>query len=212
MRYAILFLFASIMHGAVVLDRIAVVVGKHAIKTSDIDRDLRITAFLNRQPLDVTSQSKRQSAERLIDQEIIREEIVTGDYRRPADSDAMAFEKQLVHDRFGGSSAHFDEALAHYGLTEVELRPQLLWQLTVLRFIDQRFRAGVFVSDEDVRAYYDQHRDQLQKQHPKDASFETLKEKIRTSLEGEQVNQNFNAWLEESRKRYRIEYKLEAFG
>ena len=33
---------------SVVVDRIAVIVGKDAIKLSDIDRDLRVTEFQNR--------------------------------------------------------------------------------------------------------------------------------------------------------------------
>ena len=87
------------------MDRMAVIVGKHVIKTSDIVRDLRVTEFLNREPLELGSDAKRKSAERLIDQEIIRQEIVSGGYRRPSDEEGTAFEKQLEKDRFHGSSA-----------------------------------------------------------------------------------------------------------
>jgi hypothetical protein len=201
----------SLCYSAVMLDRIAVVVGKHVIKTSDIQRDLRVTAFLNRQSLDLTPQAKRQAAERLIDQEIIRQEIVTGEYRRPPESEAAALEKQLADDRYGGSQARVDQDLARYGLSEQQLRSQLLWQLTVLQFIDQRFRPEVYVSDEEVRAYYDQHQAELRKQHPADSAFEALQGQIRQILEGEQINQKFTAWLEEARKRAHIDYRQEAF-
>lgn len=193
------------------LDRMAVVVGKHVIKESDIDRDLRVTEFLNGAPLSFSPDAKRQAAERLIDQEIIREEIATGEYKRPAESEAAALERQLVRDRFGGAEARFREVLARYGLTEEQLREQLLWQLTVLRFIDQRFRVGVLVTDEEVRAYYDQHIAELRRQYPGNSSFEALAPKMRISLEGERVNQNFEEWLKEARMRYRIEYKQGAF-
>ena len=198
--------------GAAILDRIAVVVGRHAIKTSDIQRDLRLTAFLNRERLDLTPQAKRKAAERLIDQEIIRQEIVTGEYRRPAESEAGGVEKQLIDDRYGGSAAGLRQALGRYGLSQEQLRAQLLWQLTVLQFIDQRFRPEVYVSDDEVRAYYEQHQGELQKQHSSNGSFEALQEQIRQVLEGEQINQKFTAWLEEARKRARIEYKQEAFA
>lgn len=203
---------ASLAYSAVILDRIAVIVGNHVIKTSDIQRDLRVTAFLNRQSLALTAQAKRQSAERLIDQEIIRQEILTGEYRRPPESEAGALEKQLIHDRFGDSEARLRQDLARYGLSEEQLRSQLLWQLTVLQFIDQRFRPEVYVSDEEVRAYYDQHQAELRKQHPENSTFDALKEQIRQLLEGEQINQKFLAWLDEARKRYHIEYKQEAFA
>ena len=103
------------------------------------------------------------------------------------------------------------QELARYGLAEDDLLQQLLWQLTVLRFIDQRFRVGVVVTDEEVRSYYDQHIAELRRQYPKDNSFEALVPQIRSSLEGEHVNQNFNEWLEQTRKSTRIEYKQEAF-
>lgn len=195
---------------AVVLDRIAVVVGKRVIKTSDIDLDQRLTAFLNREPARTDSENRRLSAERLIDQEIIRQEIISGGFRRPAESQGAALEAQLTRDRFGGSESRLREALRRYGLSETELREQLLWQLTVLGFIDQRFQAGAVVSEEDVRSYYNQHLADLRGQNPQASNYETLEPGIRKILEGERVNQNFNQWLSQARGRYRIDYKQEA--
>jgi hypothetical protein len=210
-RLVLLLMLASASSAVVVLDRMAVIVGKHVIKTSDIDWDLRVTEFLNRQPLNFSPQAKRQSAERLIDQEIIRQEIVTGNYRRPPDTDAAALLNNLRRDRFGGSDVRMREELQRYGITEDQLRAQLLWQLTVLRFIDQRFRPAVIVSDEDLHTYYTQHLAELRRQSPDNYSFETLEPKIRSLLEAQRINENFNQWLEEARKRYRIEYRQEAF-
>jgi hypothetical protein len=210
-RFFLLLMIASASSAVVVLDRMAVIVGKHVIKTSDIDWDVRVTEFLNREPLNFSAEAKRKSAERLIDQEIIRQEIVTGNYRRPPDSDAAALEAQLKRDRFGGSDARMREALQRYGITEDRLRAQLLWQLTVLRFIDERFRPAVIVTDEEVRAYYDQRIAELRRQYPEDNRFEALEQKIRSLLEGQRINEAFNQWLEGARKRARIEYRQEAF-
>jgi hypothetical protein len=85
------------------------------------------------------------------------------------------------------------------------LRAQLTWQMTVLKFIDERFRAGVLVSDEDVRGYYDQHRANFPQ------SFENASAGIRKNLEGEQVNQQFETWLAGARKRAVVQYREEAF-
>jgi hypothetical protein len=197
--------------GAVIVDRIAVIVGNQVIKTSDIDRDIRLTAFLNREKPNFSSDAKRKSAERLIDQAIIRQQIATGGYRRPSDSEADGLLKQLRQDRFGGSEQQLRAALNAYGITEDQLRAHLLWQLTVIRFIDQRFRPGVLVSDEEVRAYYDQHLAELKRQYPRNNSFEELAPKIRASLEGERINQTFAEWLDQARKRTRIEYREVAF-
>jgi len=194
----------------VVLDRIAVIVGKHAIKTSDIDLDQRLTAFLNRENVRIDSDNKRRSAERLIDQEIIRQEIISGGFRRPAESQAVALEAQLTRDRFGGSEVRLREALSRYGLSENALRDELLWQLTVLSFIDQRFQSSAVISDEDERSYYNQHLTELRRQNPRDSSYQALEPQIRKSLEDQRVDQSFNQWLIQAHNRYRIEYKQEA--
>ena len=206
-----LLLLVSAATAGIIVDRMVVIVGKHVIKTSDIERDLRLTEFLNREPLKVNSDEKRRSAERLIDQEIIRQELLAAGFRRPDDTSASDLDVQLRQERFQGSQQRLRDALAGYGLTAEQLHDQLVWQLTVLTFIEQRFRAATLLTNEDLRSYYDQHLAELRRQYPQDNSFETLEPKIRASLEGERVNQNFTQWLEQSRKRYHIEYKQEAF-
>jgi hypothetical protein len=202
---------ATLLPGAVVLDRMAVIAGTHVIKASDIDRAIRLTDFLNRTPPKFTPSAKREAAERLITQQIIRDEIVNGGYRRPPDSEAVHLEADLRRDRFGGSEQQLREALQRYGLTEGELREQLLWQITVLQFIQERFQGGVVVTDDDVHNYYDQHLAELRPQYPNAGTFETLAPKIRELLEGERVNHNFNEWLDQSRQGYRVEFKQAAF-
>jgi hypothetical protein len=204
-------LFGCLLAGGVVIDRIAVIVNNRVIKTSDIDRDLRVTDFLNRQPLNLSVAAKRQGAERLIDQTIIREEIEKGGYSAASAADVESMLKRILQDRFGGSAARLDEELARYGLTEDQLRKQLQWQLNVLKFIDERFRPGVLATDDEVRSYYDQHKAELQRQFPQLKTYEAIAPQIRSSLEGERLNGNFEQWLAEARKRNRIEYKQEAF-
>jgi hypothetical protein len=196
---------------AVVLDRVAVIAGTHVIKTSDILRDIRLTQFLNREPLSISSATKHEAADRLITQDLIRQEIVSGAYQRPPEGEGAALEVQLRRDRFGNSSQHMHDDLQKYGLTESELRERLLWQMTVLQFINQRFRAGVVVTDDDIHKYYDQHAAELHKQSPKDGTLEALTPKIKELLEGERINQSFDDWLDQTRRGYRVEYKQEAF-
>jgi hypothetical protein len=202
---------AAFAPGAVVIDRIAVIVGKHAIKASDIDRDLRVTEFLNRTPLDLSAKARHQSADRLVDQSIIRDEIAGGDYDRATDGDAETMLAQLRRDRYAGSDARLQQDLAKYGLTEGDLRNALLWQLTVLKFIDERFKPAVLVQEQNVKAYYEVHLAELKKQYPQGNSFTVLAPKIEDLLQGQQVDQQFNAWLDEQRKGQRVDYRQEAF-
>lgn len=199
------------LRGAVVIDRISVVVGKHIIKASDIDRDIRITDFLNAQPVAIDAGTKRAAANRLIDQTVIRDEIAAGGYPRAADKDATSMMNEIRQSRYGGSDARFSHALSEYHITERELQAELLWQLTVLKFIDERFRPGVLITDQQVRDYYDQRLQALKRQYPRDYSFEALAPKIRSSLEGEEVNEQFEMWLDEARKRTAVRFMQGAF-
>jgi peptidyl-prolyl cis-trans isomerase SurA len=207
----LLLTLAGVLPGAVVLDRMAVVVGNRVIKSSDIDRELRLTEFLNRDEPNLGGDAQHKAAERLIDQAIIKGEIENGAYVPPAPSDADVLLKQLRQDQFQGSDERLQAALSHYGIGEDQLRSHLLWQVTVLRFIDQRFRPGVLVTDEETRSYYDQHLEGLKRAYLQNNTFEVLAPKIRTSLEGERVNQDFVEWLEQERKRTHIEYRQGAF-
>ena len=203
---------AMLAYGAVVLDRVAIIVGRRVVKASDLDRDLRASQFVNGEPLNLSPEAKRKITERMIDQELIRQEIMGGGYSKPTEQEAAAFLQQLKRDRARGSDAQFSAALARYGLTEEQLRQYLWWQLTVLRFIEERFRPGVLVTDEDVKTYYAQNRAQLEKAYPSSSSFEALDPKIREILVGERVNKVFNEWLDQVRRNTRIQTRDAAFA
>src|SRR5260370_37571379 len=91
----VLLFLVSALEGAVVIDRIAVIVGQHVIKASDIDRDLRLTEFMNREPLNLNRKAKRRTAERLIDQEVIHSEILTRGHKRATRRQADAIQKKI---------------------------------------------------------------------------------------------------------------------
>ncbi len=210
-RWALFFAaFSAVSAAGVVIDRIAVIVDTRPIKLSDIERDLRVTEFLNRDPLDLGAQARRKAAERLIDQVVIGNAIMVNGFPGPSEKDANALLNDLRRDRFGGSDERLCRGLSKYGLTEKQLLEQLLWQLQVLRFIDQRFRPGVQVTDQQIRQYYDQHRADLERANP-GKDFDALAPKIRATLEGEQINRNFFQWLDQARRRNRIEFRQEAF-
>jgi hypothetical protein len=204
--------FAAVLGQAAVVDRIAVIVGRRVVKSSDIDRELRASSFLNGQPLNESPAERRKAAERLIDQELMRQELLAGQYAQPTQADAAAFLQQLKRDRFHNSDTQFRAQLARHGLTEDQLQRQLLWQITVLRFIDQRFRPSVVVTDEEAASYFREHLAALQNAYPRNNSFEALLPKIRETLTGERINQLLEEWLTETRHGIRIEYREQAFS
>jgi len=211
------FLLACLLGKAAVLDRIAIVVGAgegvrpSIVKDSDIDRDIRLTSFLNGEPLDLSAAARKKAANRLIDQVFIRREIELGDYPaatvEQADQQLAKLEKQKFR-----TTAALQEGLRRYGLTEADLRFYFEWQLTILRFIDLRFRPAVLVTDDDIAKYYQERQAALSRAHLGKSSLDDLSEEIRDILTGERVNQQFFAWLDQQRKASKIQFHEESLG
>jgi len=85
-----------------------------------------------------------------------------------------------------------------------------MWQTTVLRFIDSRFRPGVLVTDADIQSYYAAHQAELKREHPGAADANAMRSDIEDIIAGGRVNQQFYAWLDEQRKQARVEYREES--
>ncbi|HEX4748547.1 MAG TPA: hypothetical protein VH302_03310 [Bryobacteraceae bacterium] len=207
LRATVLFLVAQCLYG-VIIDRIAVVVGNSIIKDSDIDRDIRVTSFLDNQLLDLSVTKRKEAVNHLIDQVFVRREIRIGDYPVATYQEVDEQLNRLVTQRFKTQAA-LDAALSRYGLTELDLRTQFQWQLTVLKFIDARFKPAVLVTDEEIEKYYHQHQTALASQYP-GKTLDDLRDRIHDVLLAEGINQQFFAWLDEQRKDTKIKYSEES--
>jgi parvulin-like peptidyl-prolyl isomerase len=132
-------LFPLLSAGAAsVVDRVAVVVDKDVITESEVRDDLRLTEFLDNRPLDLGPAARRQAAEHLVDQQLIRRELELSKYPQPQASEADALLRGFLQSRFH-SDAEYRAALQTFGISEEQLKQRLLWQLTAIRFTDSRF-------------------------------------------------------------------------
>jgi len=214
MRPDLLFLMtlALLPPRATVIDRIAVTLDSQVIAESEILLELRLTAFLNGESLDFTSQARKAAANRLIEQKLIRKEIELGRYTQPSPGEEEPMLTQIQAQRFH-SLDEYHRALEKYGLDENQLRAHLLWQLALLRFIDVRFRPAVTVTDEEMRQYFAQQLPELEKRASpgKPVTFEGARSEIQDALTEQAVDKQMNDWLAEARKRIHIEFRPEAF-
>lgn len=184
---------------AVLVDRIAVVAGDHAVKDSDIERDIRVVSFLNKEKPDFSAANRKQAAQRLIDQTLIRRDIELARYAEADPQEVDQLYRQ-VRGRYP-TEDRFQAALREAAIIDTELRHALTWQVTVLRFIEQRFRPAATVSEETARQYYQQHRAEFQ-----NTNYAQARPRIENVLRGNEVNQAFYAWLEQARGAAKIRY------
>jgi hypothetical protein len=124
---------------AEIIDRIVVSVGNQVVTASEVRREIRMTAFLNGTEVDFGADSRRKATERLIEQKLVRKEMEVGRYPGPSEAETEPLLQQVREQRFK-TNEEYSQALAKYGISEPDLKAQLLWQLTVLRFVEFRFR------------------------------------------------------------------------
>ncbi|HEX9428457.1 MAG TPA: peptidylprolyl isomerase, partial [Candidatus Polarisedimenticolia bacterium] len=97
--------------------------------------------------------ARQRVLDRLIDNELLYQKARSGAAAMPeADVDA---ELAKMRERLG-KPEEFTRLLQDNGVTEAQFREQLRRSLLVTRFVDREVAAGVAVSDESARRYYDQ--------------------------------------------------------
>lgn len=105
-------------------------------------------------------------------------------------------------------------AALEYGFREQELRDLAAWRLTLIRFIDYRFRPGVQVGEADIANYYNEvFLPQFRKLSPAATppSSDAIRNRIIDILNTQLATEASQLWLEQTRKQTRIRYFEEAF-
>ncbi len=195
-----------------IIDRIAVSVGNRVITAGDIDREIRVSAFLNGAKPDFSPAARRATAQRMVEQKLILRELETSRYPVPEPSEIEPALQDFKQKQFTGED-DYRRALASYGITDQDVKDELLWQRTLLQFIEIRFRPGVQVTDQDIQEYFRQVVEPAAKAaHPSEpVSLEDYRDQIEEKLAGERVDRDVDAWLQEARKRAEIVFHEEAF-
>ena len=185
--------------------------GKSRDHVERLERQIRVSAFLNGTEPDFSGAAKRTAADRLVQQKLIRREMENSRYPVPDASEIDPLLAQLRKDR--GGEASYRAALAAAGITEQDLREALVWQRTFLMFLDVRFRPGVQVTAQAIQDYFDSVvAPGARAANPGSApDIQDYREQIERTLAGGLVDQETTKWLDEARRRTEIVYHQEVF-
>lgn len=202
-------LVAAFHAPAEIIDRIAVTVGNQIITEGQINEDLRLTAFLNRDRLDFSLEQRKKSADRLIEQTLVRRDMELSRYPLPSLEEAA----EAVNDikaRFS-TTAQYQQALEQYGINDEALKRRLWWQMTLMHFIDYRFRPAILIADSDIQTYYQQEVEKWKKQgvNPIPSLVES-RESIEQFLTEQRIDDALDKWLAETRAQVVVRYHDEA--
>jgi peptidyl-prolyl cis-trans isomerase SurA len=172
---------------AELVDRIVAIIDRDVVTLSEAEQASAVAASRTGETVELVDTVERLIESRLVEREV--ERFTSEPIPRELVDQAVA----EVRSGFASDEA-FQAMLSSNGLSEQELRSELRRQLEVNRYLERRFRALVFVSDEEIEAYY---RDEL----PKEAGGKPLPElsqvsdKIRRILEERRFNARVDEWI-----------------
>lgn len=195
-----------------VLDRVVAVVNNRAILWSDITDALHLSVLESGRK-EEDEPNAQAALEQLVSRALIQQQLEQ-EVAGAADPAEAAIQDRVTELRKDlpacvrmrcttdeGWRAFLDE----HDLTETQVRDYVRRRLTILAFIETRFKQGIRISEDEVDAYY---RDSLLPQYVKGEAAPQLKDvspRIEEILLQQQVSALFSTWLENLRKQGDVE-------
>jgi peptidyl-prolyl cis-trans isomerase SurA len=189
-----------------IVDRVVAIVNDHVVLQSDWEQEIGWEAFLNARSADSFTSAERKAAlDRLIDQELLREQVRLSD---PAPADQVA--ARVTEVRKLHSDAATDQgwiaALKKNGLTQSALEKRLSDEIQLMHGVEARLRPSIQIDQAAIETYY--HNDllpQLKKKGDREVGLPEVFGRIKDLLAEQRLNQLLTGWLASLRSGSRIQ-------
>lgn len=204
-------LTASAMRAGDIVDRIVATVNGHAILQSDWEDAVHYEAFIaGHSSGQFTSADRNAALDRMIDQELLRQQIRSADFQHASDAE-VSTRIQEIRKQYPGaeSESGWHAALSRYGLTEKGLENRVALQLDLLRLVDARLRPTVQIDSKSIESYYNQELlPQLRQSGAQQIPLAQASPKIKELLTQRKIDQLLTAWLQTLRTGSEIRTQL----
>ncbi len=182
-----------------VIDRIIATVNGQVILQSDWDEALCYEALLTNRALEqFTDEDRRAVLDRLIDQELLREQMKSADFLHATDAEVAA-RVDDARKQYGEASSPdaWHALLLQHHLTEADLLAHVRQQIDVMRLVDARLRPTVEIDSKSIEAYYrEQFVPKLKQSGASEVPLAEVSGKIRELLTQEKVSELLVSWLQ----------------
>jgi parvulin-like peptidyl-prolyl isomerase len=184
----------------VTLDSVAAVVNGDVVLESDVDAERRFAAF---QPFNEARPATRDRIiERLIDRELILQQMALQPQAPVSDpeTDAQLNTLRKAIPQCAAfqcqTDAGWERFAATQGFTAAEVRERWRQRMQVLRYIEERFRAGVSITQAETDDYYQKTMLPVYaKEKVTPPAEATIADRIREILLQQQVDKLLEDWL-----------------
>jgi SurA N-terminal domain len=179
-----------------VVDRVVTTVNGHVVLQSDWEREVAFEAFISgRDPDAFTSEERKAALDRIIDQELLREQVRPS-VPAPADQVAarLAEVRKLHPDCPTNEIWH--AKLQKYGLTQSDLEKRLSDEIQLMKLVEDRLRPAIQIDQRAVESYYnDQLLPTLKKAGNSTKPLTEVFARIKDLLAEKKMNELLTGWL-----------------
>jgi peptidyl-prolyl cis-trans isomerase SurA len=190
-----------------VIDRIVAIVNGHIILQSDWNDALRYEGVLSaRSVSDFTDEDRREVLDRLIDQELLGEQMNSALIKHASEEEAAALvaqTRQLYPE--AATDDGWKAVLAKFGLTEKALVSHVQQQIDLMRLVDAHLRPTIQIDSKSVETYYrEKFIPQLKQSGAGEVPLQEVSAKIREMLTEEKVSELMVSWLQSLRSESKL--------
>jgi len=191
-----------VLSGDGLIDRVLATVNGEVVTESDVRWELALDPDV--QPLDLSVENRRSMLERIIDQRILFQEATKVPQIPPTDAEIQTYIRTSLLERFGSQDA-FRARIRKVGLDFATLREIVTRRLSLLKYIEFRFRSFVIIPPEEIERYYNEVAvPRMKNRGTEMRSLEEMRTQIENTLAGEKINSELDQFLDEARARAQI--------
>jgi len=200
LHFALAFLLGAVLaapcFGVEIVDRVVANVNGNVLLQSDWEQELAFEALLNARTVDSFTSAERKAAlDRLVDRELLREQVRPSE-SAPADQvAARVAEVRKLHPE-AATEADWQTLLQRYGLTQAALEKRLGEEIQPMKLVEARLRPSIQIDQHAVETYYhDELLPQLKKNGGREVALPEVFGHIKDLLAEKRLNQLLSGWL-----------------
>jgi hypothetical protein len=186
---------ASAVAGPIV-DRVVTNVNGHVVLQSDWEQEVAFEALTNgRDPDSFTSAERESALNRLIDQELLREQVRPS---QPAPAEQVAARVMEVRklNRECATEEGWRATLQRYGLTQSAIEKRLGDEIRLMKLVEDRLRPSIQIDEHAVETYYqDELLPAMKKAGSRAAPLTDVFGRIKDLLAEKKMNELLSGWL-----------------
>ena len=187
---------AGVSTAGPIVDRVVATVNGRVVLQSDWEQEVAFEALMDGRAPDSFNGAERAAAlDRLVDQELLREQV------RPVQataSDGVAARVAEVRklQPEGSTEEGWHAVLQRYGLTQSALEKRLSEEIQLMKLVEDRLRPSIQIDQKAVESYYhDELLPEIAKAGGNAKPLTEMYGKIKTLLAEKRMNELLSGWL-----------------